>query len=470
VVLVAVVAAAGWWTVRDDGSPSDGDVAGVVVAPEGDGAGTEADPASLTDVLGGTVPVEPGTTIWLRAGTYPGPVTSELAGTEQARITVRSYPGEWAVIESPDAHGGDVLTVAGRYTDVRDLEVRMSDPDRSGVRDAGITVQGHGNRVIHTYVHDTGCGITSFSEATDVVIAANTILNVGSSDRSVSCHSIYAANQTGEKVIEDNIWFGSGWYGLHLYTEGGGLEGLVVRGNVGAGPNLIGGAAPVDDLLVEGNDLATLHIGYGADNGSIVVSGNRFGWTLDGRGFDLLRRYESVMFTGNTVVGDGNDGLRFENDEGADPADQATWDDNTYVGVGFAYPTRPGEWPCCGVDFDTWRAAHPGWDGASTWSTGPPDDVVDVRPDRYDDGRATIVAHTWSGAATIAVDPSGVLERGERYEVRSALDPLAEPLASGTWEGGEIELPTDLPVAAPLGDLPIDRLDPSVAIYLLRSI
>jgi hypothetical protein len=464
-----VVVAASWWVVRDDGSPPDGSVAGVVVAPDGDGLGTEADPAALADVLTGRVAVEPGATVWLREGTYVGPVTSELAGTEEARITVRSYPGEWAVIDSPEAHGGDVLTIAGRFTDVRDLEVRMSDPDRSGVRDSGIMVQGHGNRVIHTYVHDTGCGITSFSEATGVVLYGNTILNVGSSDREVSCHSIYAANVDGEKVIENNIWFGSGWYGLHLYTEGGGLEGLVVRGNIGAGPNLIGGAAPIDGLVVEDNDLGALHIGYGADNGDIVVAGNRFGWSLAGRGFDLLRRYESVTFTGNTVVGDGNDGLRFENDDGTDPADDVTWDGNHYVGVGFAYPTRPGDWPCCGVDFDMWRTDHPGWDSSSTWSAGPPDDVVEVRPDRFEPGWATIVAHTWSGVDTIDVDLSAVLDDGDRYEVRSALDPRADPVATGTWDGETIELPTDPPVAPPLGDLDVGALDPDVAIYVVRT-
>jgi hypothetical protein len=319
-------------------------------------------------------------------------------------------------------------------------------------------------------VHDTGCGITSFSEATEVVIAGNVILNVGSSDQDVSCHGIYAANESGEKVIEGNVWFGSGWYGLHLYTEGGDLRGLVVRGNVGAGPNLIGGAAPVDDLTVDDNDLAALHIGYGADNGTITVTGNHFGWTTAGRGFDLLRHYESVTFTGNTVVGDSNDGLRFENDEGTDPAADVTWDDNAYVGVGFAYPTTPGDWPCCGVDFATWRTDHPGWDTSSTWDDGPPADSVTVRPDAYTPGRAVVVAHAWSGAATVAVDPAGVLEEGDAYEVRSALDPGAAPLAAGTWDGEPIELPTDVPVAAPLGDLAVDPPPPGLAIYVLRRV
>jgi hypothetical protein len=443
----------------------------VFASPTGTGSGTQSSPASLSSVLNGTVRVNAGQTVWLRGGTYTGRFTSNLNGTSSARITIRSYPGETAVINSTNGQGGDVLVVGGSYTDVRDLEVMMSDTNRYPWRDAGITVQGHHNRVINNYIHDTGCGITSFSAATDIEIYGNIILNVGSGNSGESCHSIYAANSSGTKLIEDNIWWGSGWFGLHLYTEGGSLRGFTVRGNVGAGPNLIGGLAPIDQILVEDNDFEHLQLGYGADqNGSVTVRDNRLGWGPDARALSVFRLYDQLTVTGNTFYGHTSDGVRFENSAGVAPSSNATWNDNTYHRLGFAYPTSPGEWPCCGTNFSTWRNQHPGWDTTSTWTSGAPTNSVTVRANRCETGRGTVIAHTYNGASTVSVNPSGVLASGARYVVLSAFNPTAAPVASGTWTGGSITLPATLSTASPIG-MPVDgNPTPTTSIYVIRTV
>jgi hypothetical protein len=445
--------------------------AGVFASPTGNGSGTASSPASLASVLNGTVRVNAGQTIWLRGGTYTGRFTSNLNGTSSARITIRSYPGETAVINSTNGQGGDVLIVSGSYTDVRDLEVMMSDTNRYPWRDAGITVQGHHNRVINNYIHDTGCGITSFSSATDITIYGNIILNVGSGNASESCHSIYAANSSGTKIIEDNIWWGSGWFGLHLYTEGGSLRGFQIRGNVGAGPNLIGGFAPLDQIDVDDNDFDHLQIGYGADqNGSVNVRNNRLGWSPDGRALSVFRLYDQLTVTGNTMYGHTNDGVRFENSAGVAPSSNATWNGNTYYRLGFAYPTSPGEWPCCGQSFGTWRNQHPGWDTTSSWSSGAPSNSLTINPNQYEAGRATVVAHTYNGASTVSVNPSSFLASGARYVVINAFNPTAAPVASGTYSGGSISLPTSLSTASPIG-MPVDsNPTPITSIYVIRTV
>jgi hypothetical protein len=443
---------------------------GVFVATNGTGSGTLTNPASLTAALNGSVSVAAGQTVWLRGGTYTGRFTTNLNGTSSARITVRSYPGETAVINSPQSQNGDVLIVAGSYTDIRDLEVMMSDTSRYPWRDAGITVQGHHNRIINNYIHDTGCGITSFSSATDIEIYGNIILNVGSANSGESCHSIYAANSTGTKTIEDNIWWGSGWYGLHLYTEGGSLRGFQVRGNVGAGPNLIGGLAPIDQIVVEDNDFEHLQLGYGADqNGTVTVRNNRLGWGPDGRALSLFDLYDQLTVTGNTFYGHTSDGVRFQNDGGVIPTTNATWNGNTYHRLAFAYPTSPGEWPCCGQTFSTWRTQHPGWDTTSTWTSNAPSNSLTINPNRYEPGRATIVAHTYNGATTVTIDPSTVLTNGAHYEIINAYNPTAAPITTGTWTGGTITLPTALNTASPIGMTVDTNPTPTTSIYVIRT-
>jgi hypothetical protein len=445
---------------------------GVFVATNGSGSGTLASPASLTAALNGSVSVAAGQTVWLRGGTYTGRFTSNLNGNASNRITIRSYPGETAVINSTNGQGGDVLIVAGSYTDVRDLEVMMSDTNRYPWRDAGITVQGHHNRVINNYIHDTGCGITSFSSATDITIYGNIILNVGSGNASESCHSVYAANASGTKIIEDNIWWGSGWFGLHLYAEGGSLRGFEVRGNVGAGPNLIGGLAPIDQILVEDNDFEHLQIGYGAaQNGTVTVRNNRLGWSPDGRALSVFRLFDQLTVTGNTMYGHTNDGVRFENSGGTDPSPDTTWNGNTYYRLGFAYPTSPGEWPCCGESFGTWRSDHPGWDTTgSSWSSGSPANSLTINPNQFEAGRATVVAHTYNGASTVQVDPSSILTNGAQYEVINAFNPNAAPVTTGTWNGGTISLPTSLSTASPIGMTVDSNPTPVTSIYIIRTV
>ena len=71
------------------------------VAPDGrpDNNGKKKRPWDLQTALDQPAAVQPGTTIYLRGGTYVGKFISNLTGTASNPITVRSYPGEWAKID-----------------------------------------------------------------------------------------------------------------------------------------------------------------------------------------------------------------------------------------------------------------------------------------------------------------------------------------------------------------------------------
>jgi len=64
------------------------------------GDGTFGRPWDLATALAGAQgAVQPGDTVWVRGGTYPGTFTSALTGTSAAPIIVRQYPGERAVLD-----------------------------------------------------------------------------------------------------------------------------------------------------------------------------------------------------------------------------------------------------------------------------------------------------------------------------------------------------------------------------------
>lgn len=77
-------------------------------------------PCALQTALDHPAAISPGDIVYLRGGTYYGAFISRLTGTPGNPITVRSYPGEWAVIDSNQnvtlsspiaASGGGTFTV-----------------------------------------------------------------------------------------------------------------------------------------------------------------------------------------------------------------------------------------------------------------------------------------------------------------------------------------------------------------------
>src|SRR4051812_23096410 len=60
----------------------------------GDGNGSKTNPWTLQAALSQKAVMRPGDTLYLRSGSYAGCFVSTLNN-----ITIRSYPGEWAVIQ-----------------------------------------------------------------------------------------------------------------------------------------------------------------------------------------------------------------------------------------------------------------------------------------------------------------------------------------------------------------------------------
>lgn len=101
------------------------------VAPNGSqsGNGTINSPWDLQTALNQPPTVLPGSTIYLRGGTYVGKYASRLISLPNAPIVVRSYPGEWAKLDGylQTSLGGALPATQGS-TVVLATNIRLNDP------------------------------------------------------------------------------------------------------------------------------------------------------------------------------------------------------------------------------------------------------------------------------------------------------------------------------------------------------
>jgi hypothetical protein len=407
-------------------------------------------------------PVTPGSTIWLRGGRYTGGryrggFLSKLTGTADAPIVVRQFPGERAIVTNRlDATGSYAWFWGFDVTSARQAATGTDYEYLVGVH-AGV-----GNRFINLVIHDgPNTGVATFTPlyttATQTTIYGCLIYNNGT--HSNLDHGLYLQNDvaTGTVTVADNIVFNNEAFGLHVYSApaDGRLSGFNIEGNVLFGNGsistpvnrnneiLIGGTPPANDIVVRNNFTyreaasgfspykVAAEIGYtdGSNaNGNVVLENNYFIGGL------YINRWSSGTVRGNLVYDYAGPMVLTDSSVSGQ-----TWSDNRFYGVSTLSnwqeaPNRP-------ADFATWqvqtRLPGPGRYGGS----GAPPNLVVVRPNLYEAGRANIVVYNWEQHATVSVDLATVLDVGDRYVVRNVQDFDGPPVASGTYEGGGIQLP-----------------------------
>jgi hypothetical protein len=395
-------------------------------APDGrtDGNGTMERPWDLQTALNNRAAVPPGSTMWVRGGTYSGTFVSRLMGTAEAPITVRAYPGERPILDnpSPAVPAIPVLSVEGAYVVVWGLEVTSTNPHRvagdvSGdVRPNGINLYGPHTKLINNIVHDTGTCLGVWSQALDAEVYGNLLYFCGWDGVRGSGHGLYAQNAEGTKEIRENVVFDVFGFGIHAYTEGGAIDDLHFRRNVsfessalskvtpeGAADILVGGRRVARRPVVEGNLTyrlnGTNHVGYRAGTEHATVTGNVF---VVGRGATALHLVDpkSATITGNMFVGDVTNAAEYR--------------DNVYE------PSPHGIWRF-------------------------------VLPNEYEPNRATIVVYNWDRADTVDVDAPSFLAAGDRYELRNVQDYFGDAIVR-THHTGAVTLPMrGRTVAVPVG-------------------
>ena len=398
------------------------------VAPNGTGTGTLSSPMSLAKALSSTSPAQAGDTIWLRGGKYNSAYSSVLSGTASAPIVVRGYPGERATLDANNSaarSAGAALKIGGAHVVYRDFEVTSSDAGRTdqntgyGNFPSGIDINASQNiKLVNLVVHDMpGKGIGAWAENTGAEIYGCLIYYNGMSDHD---HGIYLQNQTGTKLLRDNIIFDQASHGIHGYgSTDAYIDNITIEGNtvfdngylIGESSRniLLGGLIVARNPVVKSNytylrgSQSNSNIGYSAGTANAVVTGNY--WIAGNTAVHLILNSGATV-NGNVFAGP------------MDPTNAETrWPSNTYMA---AKPTA-GQ-------------------------------TVLVRPNQYETGRANLTVYNWSKAASVSANLAGTgLVAGDSFEIRDAMNFYGAPVLTGLYTGAAVTLPmTGLRPAMPV--------------------
>ncbi|HVE40659.1 MAG TPA: right-handed parallel beta-helix repeat-containing protein [Planctomycetota bacterium] len=357
-----------------------------VVAPDGkaDNAGTKESPWDLASALGRKL--DPGSTIWIRGGTYTGEFQVRLAGTEAAPIQVRGVAGERVTI----LNCGIAVVPGADYVWLRDLEIASNVPIEKRVTDqtgswpkdlpgsAGIVIHaGKGCKFINLVIHDNPMGgVGWWIGSTDSEMHGCDIYNNGwkAPDRTHG-HCIYVQNKEGVKTISNCIltvpsWGGS--YSMHAYgSKKAFIDNFVIEDNIAyeRGPFLVGGGSPSHRIRVARNYLhgVGMQIGYGAENEDCEIRDNVVPSTI------TIQKYKTVVDEGNVR---------------SLPAAKAI-----------------------------------------------------VIPNKYDPARAHVAVYNGAKAALVPVDVSTFLKPGDGFRLLDPKDVYGKPLLDGHVDGASIPVP-----------------------------
>jgi len=446
------------------------------VTPSGSGSGdgTAARPWNLvTGLAGGSGQVQPGDTIWLRAGTYSGVFTSTLTGAVSAPIIVRQYPGERATI---DGH----LRVEGANVWFWGFEVMQSDPVGNASLPGDVEVYASGSRLINMVIHDAGR--QGINHRTDGYAEVSGCIVYNNGTHEDLDHGIYAPSDNAVKWIKDNVFFNNLGFGIHVFATSNHprLTNVHVVGNVSFnngtisvnGPrhsNLLIGAdtttessSAIDNLLYfSGTAGNNLRLGFaGRDNRDIVAQGN---YGAGGESGLQVDDWRTASIGSNTFLGLGE-----MVDLGAPSVGGYQWTGNTFVRNPAAMAWR---YQGTLYDFATWKRLTGLGATDQVGLAAPTTPKVVVRPNAYEPGRANIVVYNWGAQSSITVNVLGLLTAGDAYEVRNVQDFYGAPVTQGTYSGGGTiaipmgGVPAPLPIGRPTPTPP--QTGPSFDVFVL---
>jgi hypothetical protein len=331
----------------------------------------------------------------------------------------------------------------------------------------GFGVYAPGSKFINLIVHDTAQGFSFWTPATDSELYGNLIYNNGwyGTDRGHG-HGIYTQNNIGTKVIADNIVFQGYGLGIQCYGSAAAfIRNFIFDGNTIFNSGTLTGKHDYNLLVAGGGNAggpqnitvtnnytyhtpadedgrSSLSWGFDAVASNLTATDN---YWIGGAPAIELNLWKGAIFRNNTAYTKKGYTLAAGK---LSPATY-TWTGNKYYGpVGMELDSH-------GQTFADWRSAT-GLDAGSTFDPGSPGGIwVFVRPNRYEPGRANVTIYNWGLADSVSVDLSKVMTVGKRFRIVNAQDFFGEPVVSGIYEGGPINIPMKaLAVAKPHGTAP----------------
>jgi hypothetical protein len=408
------------WYAAPNGSPS--------------GNGSINSPWDIKTALSSGKGVQPGDTIYLRGGTYnvcstfaadpynPYCIASTVAGSSGAPVTIRSAPGEWAVLDGVGpvlTSTGAIIMAKGTYVWYMDFEIKNSNATTRQTNQTGSfisNVDGWAIDVLTSHLkfidlviqNVGGGGIGTFNSYDDIESYGNIIYYIGwqGPDRGHG-HAIYQNSATNVRV-RSNIMFEQFDIGLQLY--GGPLPNYDVEGNTAFYNGTLAYSGATIDLLL------------GDDSGNVATS---------------------PIFLNNRTYSPMSQGADTTNIGFFSGCTNLTHNNNYYVAP---TPLKLVNCTVSSMTGNTFYGATSGFSpssypGNTSYSSRPSGVQVFVQPNSYEAGRGYITVYNWAGQSSVSVDVSSVLAAGDTYEVLDAQYYHGAPVASGTYSGGSIAIP-----------------------------
>ena len=465
-------------------------------APGGDGS--LGRPLDVFTALGANSPAKPGDTILLADGRYDGkmkgiervPFEWAVSGTRGKPVVIRPAGGA-----SVHLNGTARLTSSHAHyigLEVGDLKW---DPYQNTHKSATAlwAVGGEGAMVINCNLFGGRMGTGLWSPAKNLTLYGCLVHDFGYLEAAGRGHghAFYAQNETGTKRIEQNIaWRGCGW-NLHVYTQGGQINGFDAIDNIMYIAGAYRPGQTMDNYLVAGYPAADRirligNVGYQPSdvqrfrpnarlshykpvrNGTAVVKDNYFAGAFYGLS---LGDWQDVTVTGNTIWASGYfmeissspTGVANGRQNERPSLTNYKIDRNTYFENGrqsvFVYgrQERPDddetltwtEWQRLGLDRN--GKLLPGRNGK------PAGMKVIVFANRFDKGRGHVAVFNWDGNDTVNVDLSPVLAEGRKFAIYNCLDikqtiTRAKPVVTGAYDGKPVRVPLRKDAISPAFD------------------
>jgi len=296
----------------------------------------------------------------------------------------------------------------------------------------GIAVRGAQLAFTNLIIHDVPKGV-DIAKSPGTVLAGNIIYHAGWRD-SARGLGIRSSSESGDLFLLDNIVFNQGAAGISISMAP--ADRLHLEGNVSF-DNGIAGEFFDRNILIEG--------------GSMSVTQNHTYYRASRRG-------------GENNFGYGGGCVRIEASDNYFAARQSypvvlskcdgTLKSNTFIGaVDGAFASRYPE--------NTVIRENP--TGLRNF----------VRPSKYHEDRFHIIVFNWDKYPAVNVDISAAnLAVGTPYEIRDAQDFLGDPVLSGTYDGGRLNIPmTGRTAAQPMrlkGET--GHTAPEFAVFVLKKL
>lgn len=461
----------------------------VSISGNKEGDGSEAKPWDLATALSKSDVIQPGDTLWIRGGVYGSggktSFTSTLVGTRSSYVTVQGYPGETATINGQ-------IVVNGDYSQWKSLEVTNSLLARridGQERPSGFDLFGKGSKVINCIIHDTGNGAIGFwrTVGDGGELYGNVIWGTGVFDTATNTprgSPIYAQNQEGKRLIQNNISFHNATTAMKAYATNSYANGFTVDGNTTFDNMGIFGiffeslTNKIDKTVITNNNTYTSPGGNAAQGvmvglnskivqGDLEISGNYIAnEATEGVGLSI-KDWSTANVNDNTIIGRSDSAiLDVQNDN------FININRNTYV----TESTRPfrdtelqarldavysSDYIASTQSIDQYVNGRGNVSGSRydrnskilTDVDALPNKVV-VTGNKYDPSRGVVTIYNWQQKPTVDVDLSKILVPGQNYMIKDVQNIFGASVATGTYKGGLVSLPTELTKIQPLiGDV-----------------